>query len=247
MNKTSRDVIERIKRVCGTNMHNFKYEENSLEDCFSTVLHAYYFVRPGKETKKFMKKLAKCTINGIKAGMKIADATGELMEGCVAICIIPRIMKLCIRSFDEKWFEYQINRMDNEDFSESIMDKYVQKYDAEQMSHFFQLVAHIGYKNNNFMSEHNCRMLWEEINKECQTIDNSLPIISSDYNDFPMFIFDCLDKDVISKLLFKYIEKDKDICGYVARLIYYFEPLVALEYIGVAMSYADLFGFRVFD
>jgi hypothetical protein len=97
------------------------------------------------------------------------------------------------------------------------------------------------------MSERNCRALWKEINNRCQIIDNNLPTIKSDYDDFPMFIFDCLDKEVLGEILLRHIEEDKDIAVYVARLLHYFEPLVALEYIGVAMSYADLFGFRVFD
>ena len=62
-----------------------------------------------------------------------------------------------------------------------------------------------------------------------------------------MFIFDCLDKVIISKIMLKYIDMDKDLAGYIARVIYYMEPLDALEYSHIAMSYIDLFGFRVFD
>lgn len=247
MNKTSRDVIERIQRVCGTNMSDFRYAEHSLEDCLSTALHAYYFVKPGSATKRFMKKLAKSTIKGIKEGRELSNATGYATEVCVAGNLIPHIIKICRKSFDGRWFEYQINNMNDEVFNDKLLDKYVENFDKDQIGHLFQLIVNIGYKNHCFMSEHSCHVLWEEINRECQMLDNNLPIISSEYDDFPMFIFDCLNKEVLLKLLLKHIEKDKDIAGYVARLLYYFKPLVALEYIGVAMFYADLFGFRVFD
>ena len=247
MNKTSTDVIERIQRVCGTAMRDFKYQENSLEDCFSTALHAYYFVRPGKQTKRFIKKLAQITIRGIKEGMDLSDATGYEVTGCAAYSLIPHLVKLCSRSFDTRWFEYQINRMDEEKLDAHLLDKYIEDFNKDQLSHLFQLIVHTGYKSHCFMNEQTCRALWQEINEECQIIDNNLPIINSDYDDFPMFIFNCLDKAIIAKILLKYIEKDKDIAAYVARLLYYCEPLVSLEYIGVAMSYADLFGFRVFD
>jgi hypothetical protein len=100
---------------------------------------------------------------------------------------------------------------------------------------------------NDYQSETLWNELWEEIDEECKKLDSNLPSVDGNYSEFPMFIFDCLDKEVLGEILLRHIEEDKDIAVYVARLLHYFEPLVALEYIGVAMSYADLFGFRVFD
>ena len=247
MNRTSRDVIERIQRVCVTDKRDFVYEEHSLEDCLSTALHAYYFVKPGKPTKRFMRRLAQSTIKAIKDGMELSEKVGYPVQAWTGIRLVAHINRLCQKSFDSRWFEYQINRIDEEELDGSCLEKYVNNFDKEKLSHLFQLIAHIGYKNQCFMSEHGCQALWEEVNRECQIVDNNLPTIRSGYDDFPMFIFEYLDKEVLEKLLLQHIEKDKDIAAYVARLLYYFEPLVAAEYIGVAMSYADLFGFRVFD
>jgi hypothetical protein len=97
------------------------------------------------------------------------------------------------------------------------------------------------------MSEDDYRKLWTELNSECKKIDSSLPEINGDYTEFPMFIFDCLEKTTISKILLKHITKDKDLAGYVARMLYYTEPIDAVEYHDIAMSYVGLFGFRAFD
>ena len=137
MNKTDRDVIERIQRVCGTDLRDFVYEEHSLDDCLSTALHAYYFVKPGVPTKRFMKRLAECTIRGIKEGMELSEATGYPVQACTAIRLIPHINKLCKKAFDSRWFEYQINRIDEEEFKVGILEKYVNRFDKDQISHLF--------------------------------------------------------------------------------------------------------------
>ena len=247
MNRTSKDVIERILRVCGTDKRDFVYDEHSLEDSFTTALHAYYFVKPGKQTKRYMKKLAQCTIKALEDGLELSKKVGCPAQAGAAFRLIAYVNRLCRSSFDSRWFESQINRIDEEELDIRCLDKYVNNFDKEQLSHLFQLIVHVGYKSNCFMSERSYRVLWEEVNRECQILNNTLPVVSGNYDDFPMFIFDHVDKEILGRLLLKHIEKDKDIAAYVARLLYYFEPLVALEYIGVAMSYADLFGFRVFD
>ena len=194
-----------------------------------------------------MKRLAKCTVKSIKEGMELSERVGYTKQGWIGIRLIAHINRLCKKSFDSKWFRSQIDRIDEEELDAECLDKYVNSFSHDQLSHLFQLIVHTGYKNNCFMNEHSYQALWEEISREGKKIYKTFPTLQGDYEDFPMLIFNCLDKDVLRKLLLKHIEKDKDIAAYVARLLYYFEPLVALEYIGVAMSYADLFGFRVFD
>lgn len=247
MNKNNKETIERIQRVCGADLSRLGYEGHSLEDSFSAALHAYYFVKPGKATQRFVKKLAQDTIDAIRAGNKLSDETGFNVTACAAAYLVPRIMRLCKKSFDVRWFEHQINLMDDDKFDDALLCKYIGKFDAEQVSHIFQLIVHKGRKYHLFMSEKNYEELWEEIGVECQKIDIKFPSVDRNYSEFPMFIFDCLDKGIISKILLKYINKDIDLAGYMARVLYYMEPLDALEYLSVAMSYIDLFGFRVFD
>lgn len=244
MLKNNKEVIERISRVCGKHL---EYEGDAIEAVFSTAFHAYYFVKPGKATKKFVKKLAQNTIKGIKEGTELSNETGYNITDCAAACLIPRIVKLCGKSFDARWFECQISAIDDDEFDDTLLHRYVERFDAEQTSHIFQLIVHHGYKQNFYMSEDGYRALWAELNSECKKIDINLPEINGDYTTFPMFIFDCLDKTIISKILLKHITKDKDLAGYVARMLYYTEPIDAMEYQDVAMSYVDLFGFRVFD
>jgi hypothetical protein len=194
-----------------------------------------------------VKTLAQSTADAIKEGTEFSDETGLNVTACAAFYLIPHLMKLCRKSFDERWFEHQINRMDDDKFDDELLYKYVGKFDTEQVSHIFQLVVHEGRKYNLFTSEMNYKKLWEEIGAECKKIDSNLPSIDSNYSEFPMFIFECLDKAIIAKILLKYINKDMDLAGYIARILYYMEPLDALEYSSIAMSYIDLFGFRVFD
>ena len=247
MNKNNKETIERIQRVCGTDVSEFRCEARSLEDSFSTALYAYYFVKPGKATQRFVKRLAQSTIDAISEGTKLSNETGFNITACAVAYLIPRIMKLCRRSFDERWFEHQINLMDDDEFDDTLLCKYVERFDVEQVSHVFQLLVHEGRKHHLFMSETNYKELWEEIDEECKKLDSNLPSVDGNYSEFPMFIFDCLDKAIISKIMLKYIDMDKDLAGYIARVIYYMEPLDALEYSHIAMSYIDLFGFRVFD
>ena len=97
------------------------------------------------------------------------------------------------------------------------------------------------------MSDEDYHKLWNKINKACRQIDENLPTINSNYSEFPMFIFDRLDKTIISQILLDHVKKDKDLAGYLARVIYYVNPIDTFEYFTVAMSFIDLFEFRVFD
>lgn len=243
----NKEMIERIERVYNEDIRNFEYKDTSFKDSFSTALHGYYFVKPGKATKNYMTKLSYCIIDGIKEGNKIAEDDGFPVKPCSVLCIIPRITKLCQKSFDMRTFEQQINRINDDEFDDGLLKKYIEKLDEEQVSHLFQLIIHNGRKYHFFNNENECEALWQEINRECQNLDKSLPIINSNYEEFPMFIFDAIDKDVLANLLLKYVEKDKDLAGYIARVLYYVEPLDALEYFNVAMSFIDLFDFRAFD
>jgi hypothetical protein len=244
MLKNNKKVIERISRVCGKHL---EYDCDAIQAVFSTVLHAYYFVKPGEATQKFVKKLAKNTVKGIEEGTKLSNDTGYDITSCAVARLIPRIVKLCEKFFDARWFECQISAIDEDVFDDTLLNRYVERYDAEQTSHIFQLIVHHGYKQNFYMSEDGYRELWAELNSECKKIDSTLPEINGDYTDFPMFIFDCLDKTTISKILLKHITKDKDLARYVARMLYYTEPIDAVEYQSIAMSYIDLLGFRAFD
>lgn len=247
MNKNTKETIERINKVCVKDVSELCDEELNVEDVFSTVLNAYYFVKPGKSTKKFMKKLARSTADGIKKDLVLSDLKGIDISPCIGWSLFTRIMSLCRKSFNARWFEHQINNIDDDEFDGTLLKKYLGISDKEQVSHVFQLIVHRGREYHLFMSENNYRKLWDEIDSECKNCDMNLPSVDSNYTTFPMFIFDCLDETIISRILLKYIEKDNDLAGYIARVVYYMEPLDALEYSDVAMSYIDLFKFRVFD
>ena len=108
MNKNNKETIERIQRVCGTDVSEFRCEARSLEDSFSTALYAYYFVKPGKATQRFVKRLAQSTIDAISEGTKLSNETGFNITACAVAYLIPRIMKLCKRAAETLGLKFEL-------------------------------------------------------------------------------------------------------------------------------------------
>lgn len=239
---TNKNIIETIERVCKQENSHYNWEDN-----FYAALYAYYFVKPGKNTRRFMKQLANSDITALFRGQELFEIEGQCLNGCVAFESFPHTKRICKKFFDKKWFEHQISRMeDNEEFSAGLLDEYLKKFDNTQITSFFQLIVALGYKDGLFLSNENCKELWETVNIECHNINENLPPIDNNYTKFPLYIFDYLKDITIKNILRKYIDKNKDIAGYLARALYYSDPYAAKDYLGVITHYTYLFHFPVF-
>ena len=53
---TNRDVIDIINRLIDPNAKRFSF---NADEVFAAIVHGYYYIRPGKNTAKFVKKINK--------------------------------------------------------------------------------------------------------------------------------------------------------------------------------------------
>ena len=112
---------------------------------------------------------------------------------------------------------------------------------------FYQLVVWLGYKEGLFVSADSYANVWDEVDTTCHKADATLPRISGNEEEFPMFIFEYLDKDYIVNLLLENIDKDVTVAAYLAKALYYSEPLIAREYLYLVAVYKAKFGLDIFS
>ena len=51
---TNRDAINIINRLMDPNAERFAF---NADEVFAAIVHGYYYIRPGKNTMKFVKKI----------------------------------------------------------------------------------------------------------------------------------------------------------------------------------------------
>ena len=159
-----------------------------------------------------------------------------------------RYIKTNRKWFDKRWFRKQICLIDmEEEFNETLLEKYINKLDEMKVACFYQIVVWLGYKEGLFMSTGSYATVWAKVDAECRKSDAFLPRISGNEEEFPMFIFEHIDKDYMVKLLLENIDKDVNVAAYLARALYYSEPLVAREYLYLIAAFKKTFGLEIFS
>ena len=119
---TNQKVVKMIKKICGK-----KYADVDMNSIYAVLAHSYYFVKPGKNFEAFHTEIKKAMSKGAKKGATMfikKKWNGSAIESCVAWQTAGLVLKVMRAFFDEKYFDEQIARMEDEEHNdEKLLDK----------------------------------------------------------------------------------------------------------------------------
>lgn len=241
------------KKLTETIQNLFANKSNDVfftpDEVIVAALHSYLFVKPIERKRTFFKDLMVDGMFAFVDSKEIQERTNTQLEHYIPYLMTSRrYMKTCRKWFDKRWFKKQLRFIDmEEEFNETLLEKYIKQLDEMKVACFYQLVVWLGYKEGLFVSADNCANVWTAVDTTCHKADATLPRISGNEEEFPMCIFEHLDKDYIVKLLLENIDKDVMVAAYLAKALYYSEPLIAREYLYLVAVYKAEFGLDIFS
>ena len=203
---------------------------HEMDHVYTAMVHGYYFVKPGRDTDRFTNALMSALSKGVAVGTKdFKKAQGAYpIEVCTWYAVAERVLKVVRKYFDREYFEAQTVALLNDELNdETLLTKYLGMFDQTQLFDFKKGVEHFSmlYKLLQESDESYINVIFTE---RCHEIDNSIPSAYDDIRKWyefvketPRFMFNCLEKAEIAKIIDEFVTHDRVFAGNLARALYH--------------------------
>lgn len=251
---TNKNVIEIIDRLMDRDANKLAYNATEV---FTAIVHGYYYIRPGKDTVRFIKKINRVLKyvhneetrkhSEMKAGMPFeAWLLGKMAADMLAIA---RSM------FDEEYYASQIAKMVmHEEYDESLFERYLYWLDEKELKSVFEGILTFKRDMDVFISDENFDNMMDEL-KECSiiVIENS-PWYKKNYDEHIDYInnnwdfcFEYLCMETIIDTICRYVNLDVVMLASMVKAFKYSDAHTAAEYTCLAMCLAYEFELSIFE
>lgn len=243
------EIFQFINRFC---TNNEEVDPLNTDLVYTILAHGYLYVRPGKPTENFTMKV----IEALKAGA--TDGFNNYLEGecCswsldewIRISMARMALQAARKEFDKGYFKKQIARLDpDEECDETLLDKYLNLMNKEQLVDFMNSVSHCRARYGTFTTIEIENEIMDELHKCCYKFNSLLPekaygleyLALREMN--PYYMFEYLSKEEVVKAIKREIIWNKSLSGHVARMLYNTNSIDAMEsYIELISSYEHVF------
>ena len=122
---TNKDVINIINRLVCSSDQKVVYK---ADEVFTAIAHGYYYIKPGKNTSKFVKKIYNILNNGWKDMDKNLSETKNGAAYLVWLYgkMSADAMSVARSLFDQEYYESQCKNMVMfEKYDESLLERYM--------------------------------------------------------------------------------------------------------------------------
>lgn len=250
----NREIIEFIDHFCA-------HKENldtviNADLAYTFLAHGYLYVRPGKPTEKFIKKVIKSLKEGIRGGIKKAlrdDCSMWPLDEWIRMCVAKSVLNIARAAFDKEYFVEQIACLDaDEECDEGLLDKYLNLMSKEQICDFMDDVSYFRANDLAFTTLETEIAILDELNDRCRKVNSAIPEANCfEYftlrEENPCYMFDYLSKKEIISAIKREIIFNKSLAGHMARILYSTNSVNAIEhYIELISIYERLFGKDVY-
>ena len=182
-NMTNKNVIEIIDRLikCGTAGTYLA----TPSEVFTAIVHGYYYIRPGKNTYKFLHKISKLLDSNWKDKYKIRL---ETTEGCLSeVQLMGKLsgeaLYIARSMFDEEYYASQVSRMVmHEKYDESLLERYLYWLNEVELKSVFEGLLTFKRDFDVFISDDNFDRMMEELSDCSINIIQNNPWYKKDYN-----------------------------------------------------------------
>lgn len=239
---TNRNVIDIINRLMAPNAERVAY---SASEVFAVVTHGYYFIRPGKNTFKFIDKIVKILDNGCKEDNKKHPDMKHGVQFNLWLWgkISTDALHVARSMFDKEYYASQVVKMcGHEEYNEHLLKHYMYWLDEKELVSVFEGILTFKHNFDAFISDEEFKCMIEEL-KECciHVIENSRYYMMNydehldNINNTLDFCFEYLCRETIIEIICSHIDIDPLMLAYMVKAFKYSNSRTAAEYTGLAI------------
>lgn len=245
---TNKNVIEIINRLMD---QNTKKRTATANEVFTAIIHGYYYIRPGKNTSRFLKKISKILSDNWKDRYKMYDETKDGFSFDVYLMgkMAGEVLSVARSMFDEEYYASQIQRMPaHEEYDKSLLKDYLYWLSDEELKSVFEEFLTFKLDCNVFISDENLYRMMEEF-KECaiNVIQNDA-LYMKDYDEHIAYIngswdfpFEYLCRETIIYIIYNYVDEEPVLFASMIKAFKYAGLCSAVEYTALAIWF--LYGY----
>lgn len=261
---TNKNIFEIINKLTSTTNGNYS-EDFTAREIFTAIAHGYCYIRPGKDTAKFLDKIdnisekywsdRKKMYSKSKDGIPFEKWLWWKMSREYLDVIREMFAERTLNYFREAMKDDMKNVYDNE-----LLEDYLYHLDMKELKQVFEGIVTFKESNNFFLSDENYKLMMEEF-KECSIYVAEQGAVNQDdfkehvdyINKTPMFFFNYLCREIIIDIIYRHIDIDPILLAHMIKAYIYTESTnTAAEYTGIAakLMYGydiDIFGQEISD
>ena len=251
---TNKNVIEIIDRLMDPNVNCMVFNANEV---FTAIAHGYYYIRPGRDTAKFVKQINKILVQARKARHKAHNqkTNGVPFDEWLMGKMSADAFYLAKTMFDQEYYESQVERMTmHEEYDESLLERYMYWLNDEELQSVFTGFVTFKLQYDAFISDENFELMETEIEEKCVAVVQNSSCYTENYDmhmdciyNTPDGFFMYLCKESIIDTICKYVDKDPLMLACLVKAFKYSTPHTAAEYTGLAMLLDYEFELDIFD
>ena len=251
---TNKNVIEIIDRLMNPNAYKVAY---NIHEVFTAIAHGYYYIRPGRDTIKFMKQINKV----LNRARNIPDEKlSKSKDGIPYIVwiggqIAADALEIARSMFDEEYYTSQIARMVmHEKYDKSLLARYMHWLDDEELMSIFEGLVTFKLNYNAFISDDNFDLMTNELEEKSIVSVQESSYLAENYDahldciyNTPDGFFAYLCKESIVDTICKYVDEDSLMFASMIKAFKYSDVRTAAEYTTLAMCLNNEFEFNIFN
>lgn len=220
------EIIKYINHYCANN--NDLDAVSNADLVFTILAHGYLYVRPGTPTTEFTLKIIEAFKAGAIDGFNkhLEPLGGEWpLDDEIRFAMASAALEVARNTFDKKYFEEQIAFFDpDEECDSSLLDKYLNLMNKEQLEEFMNDIASARANWDAFSDFDFGFKILDELNERCRQVNALIPETANGYKYIsfkqknPYYLFDYLSKEEIVDAIKRGIIWNKSLAGHLARI-----------------------------
>ena len=254
---TNKNVFEIIDRLMDTSADKLAYHATEV---FTAIAHGYYYIRPGKDTVKFLDKIDNLLEASRKLSKKMYNKTKNEIPYEEWICgkVASEALVIMRSMFNERTFNYFKEAMKDDmeiAFDNELLENYLYFLDMKDLKSVFEGIIAFKESNNFFLSDKNYKLMMEEF-EYCsiyvaeQEADNEDDLKEHvEYiKSTPKSFFNYLCRETIIDIIYRHIDIDPILLAHMIKAYIYTESTnTAAEYMGLAAKVMYIYNVDIFN
>ena len=251
---TNKNVIEIIDRLMDPNADKVAYNATEV---FTAIVHGYYYIRPGKDTVRFIKRINKVLMYAHKTATRNCIELKEdiPLEVWLLGKMASDMLSTARAMFDREFYDSQVAKMVmHEKYDESLLERYLYWLDKSELKSVFEGILTFKRNLDAFISDDNFDNMMEEL-KECTMgVIRDNPWYKKNYDEHVAYInnswdfcFEYLCRETIIETICWYVNANPVLLAHMIKAFKYADSKTAAEYTGIAIWLMSEFEQEIFN